>query len=201
MTRVPTKEFDHTPQSIAAAYQSNWMTYGNCCHGLLAGYTLAQYVFLVRSRRYRREYDSELVQEQSLLSKCVFDILITSGLITICDTFDVAHLNTEHFFDLFVHKKSALSVVIYWVLLLIHLMSAPIKDKYALAGEPNSVISISKVDEAEFAAVVLWETILAMTVWILISLFPMKLDLLYIHLNSLAQYNPQDEEEVASEPE
>ncbi|CAI9726320.1 Hypothetical predicted protein [Octopus vulgaris] len=151
-----------------------WQTFCLFFHGLTAGIGLWQVVIV-----YIFEYNhqQEFVESYKIMAlpvQSLFYGLLVICLVSACDRYDISNINKQFMLDAVTLKSGALSVVIYFICIVMHVSVVHIDDKmflYNMTSLFNNTQEFSE-DLATWKIINLLRGVAVILGWLLLSIFP-----------------------------
>lgn len=181
---------DYYPIQIALAYQRRWTSFSTFCHGLLGGLAFAHYAFMNRNYWPTHGEYVKYIANYNCFYTCTFYFLTVICLVSVFDKYDIAQLDTTQIVDLVKHKKRSIVILIYFICIIVHLVTTPMDDQISLFSYNTTGINITADDVSYWNALSFWRSILAFLAWIIVAICPFE-DLFQVHLKHMEGYIPQ----------
>ncbi|KAK9870358.1 hypothetical protein WA026_006443 [Henosepilachna vigintioctopunctata] len=184
-----------SPLNIAISIQKCCMKLFLPCHGLLAGLTFGQWLYLI-CNGYQNIDFLEFYSNFNDPFITLFYFMITICLVSSLDRIDVAHIRGQHFLDFSISYRiiGVMVILLYIVGLILHLTVSNTENKLGLLTKQNMTVSNVNVSVSEIKhwnRISLWRFIFVVIPWILVAATASDSDnMLYVHLQSMLKYLP-----------
>ncbi|GAB1608475.1 transmembrane protein 237-like [Argonauta hians] len=160
---------------FAIKSQHMWQTFCLFFHGLTAGIGLWQIVIVYVFEHNDQQSFIDNYKILALPFQSLFYGLLVICLVSACDRYDVSNINKKFMLDAVTMKSGALSVVIYFICIVMHVSIVHIDDKMYLNNQTATLFNGTNEFSNEFSS---WKVInilrgvAVILGWVLVSILP-----------------------------